>query len=260
MESPPGGRGSRVEKLRLAEEIVQYRFPAAPTKHYGFNITALLDLSNRRTLLIDTAYEEQAAAVYADLTRCGFALAGVIVSHFHPDHVSGLKALPDCTVYGSERYEESLCEYAEDERCAFMPTYAVCDGMKLSFGSFELSFRLAPGHAPCSMHTVIGERFVHVADDIMTSNDGQAILPWAPYEDVRDLIESLQALERLPPRTLLLSHGIALSDPASIRDAVSNRVRYLQAVLSGHGRVSFDTAVAGCTCRFLHEEWHIGKD
>lgn len=250
-----------MERLQLAERIVQYRFPPEPGKHYGFNITSLLDENEKRAPLIDTAYEEQAAAVHADLTTRGIELEGVIVSHFHPDHVMGLKALPRGTVYGSARHEETLRYYTDDEeRRAFTPTDPVSNDTRFMFGQLDLAFRLAPGHSPCSMYTLIGGRFLHVADNIMTSNTGQDILPWAAYDLIQDHIESLEALGEFGSRTLLLSHGIVLSDDRSIHEAIANRVGYFRAVLAGRGKVSYEEAVEGCTCEFLHREWLIRKD
>ena len=250
-----------MEKLQVAERIIQYRFPPEPGKCYGFNITVLLDEDKRRAVLIDTAYEEQAAAVYADLTARGIELEGVIVWHFHPDHVMGLKALPRGTVYGSARHEETLRHYTDDEeRRAFTPTDPVSDDTRFTFGQLDLAFRLAPGHSPCSMYTLIGDRFLHVADNIMTSNTGQDILPWAAYDLIQDHIESLEALGEFGSRTLLLSHGVVLNDGRSIHEAIANRVRYFRAVLAGRGKVSYEEAVEGSTCDFVHKEWLIRKD
>jgi glyoxylase-like metal-dependent hydrolase (beta-lactamase superfamily II) len=249
-----------VQRIEVAKQILQYRFPAERGKHYGFNITALVDEAERQALWIDTAYEAQAAAAYADLISHGIELKGVIVSHFHPDHVMGLNALPRSALYGSARCEETLSYYTDEERQRFTPTDRVPDGSRLAFGPFELLFRLAPGHSPCSMHTIIGDRFVHVADSIMTSNTGQDILPWAAYDEIQDHIESLEALRDLACRTFLPSHGVALDGRPATSEAIANRVRYLRAVLSGHGRIPYEHAVAECTCDFLHKEWLIRRD
>lgn len=247
-----------MEKLQIAERIVQYRFPPEPRKHYGFSIVALLDENAKRALLIDTAYEEQAAAVLVDLTECGFAVGGVIVSHFHPDHVTGLKALPRVPVYGSARFEETLRYYTDDEeRRTFAPTDPVTAETRFGFGSHDLTFRLAPGHSPCSMYTLIGERFIHVADNIMTSNSGQDILPWAEFALVEDHVRSLETLREFSSRTLLLSHGIVLEGEQKIGRAIDDRVSYFRAVREGDGRISYDEAVMDCTCDFLHQEWLI---
>ena len=249
-----------MERVQVAERIVQYRFEPEEGKHYGFNLTALLDETCHRALLIDTAYEGQARAAYADLTERGYELGAVVISHFHPDHVLGMKVLPRTTVYGSVRCDETLRLYPDEaERRVIEPTDRVSDRSQVSFGPFGLAFRLAPGHSPCSMYTLIDDDFVHVADNIMTSNDGQDILPWAAYELIEDHIRSLEALGDVGTRSLLLSHGVVLEDAETIRRAIDNRVAYFRAVLAGDGRISYEEAVAGCGCEFLHKEWLIRR-
>jgi glyoxylase-like metal-dependent hydrolase (beta-lactamase superfamily II) len=250
-----------MDRLPIDERIAQYRFPPEPGKHYGFNLTVLLDEDGHRALLIDTAYEKQARAVLAELTAREIELAGVIVSHFHPDHVMGLKALPRVPVYGSARFDETVRHYADEgERRTFTPTDPVNDDTRFTFGRLDLAFRLAPGHSPCSMYTLIGDRFLHVADNIMTSNTGQDVLPWAAFDLIQDHIRSLQALREFGTRTLLLSHGVVLDDERAIDAAITNRVSYFRAILEGRGRISYEEATEGCTCDFLHQEWLIRKD
>ena len=250
-----------MDRLQIGERIAQYRCPPESGKHYGFNLTVLLDEGERRALLIDTAYEKQAEAVLAELAARGIELAGVIVSHFHPDHVMGLKALPRVPVYGSARFEETVCHYTdEEERKLFKPTEPVTDDTRCTFGRFDLSFRLAPGHSPCSMYTLIGDRFLHVADNIMTSPTGQDVLPWATFDLIQDHIRSLETLREFGARTLLLSHGVVLDDERAIDAAIANRVSYFRAVLEGGGTISYEEASEGCTCDFLHREWLIRKE
>ena len=250
-----------MDRLQIDERVVQYRFPPKSGNRYGFNLTVLFSEDGRRALLIDTAYEEQASAVLADLTAREAELAGVIVSHFHPDHVTGLKVLPRVSVYGSARFEETLRYYTDEgERRAFTPTDPVTDDTRFTFDRLDLSFRLAPGHSPCSMYTLIDDRLLHVADNIMTSNAGQDILPWAAFDLIEDHIRSLEALRGFDARTLLLSHGIVLDDQHVIDAAIENRVSYFRAVLSGGGRLTYEQATAACTCDFLHQEWLIRQD
>jgi len=247
-------------KLQLDERIVQYRFPPEPGKHYGFNLTALLDRQRSHAVLIDTAFEPQAAAVLDDLTAAGITPDGVIVSHFHPDHVHGLRALPRVPVLGSAKYEATVSQYTEaEERELFTPTDAVEDGDCRSLAGFDLGFRHAPGHSPCSMLTLIGEGYVHVADNVMTSNDGRDILPWAAFERIGDHIASLETLRSLSKRTFVLSHGIVLDDERTRIEALDNRIAYFRAVLEGDGRIPYEEAVRECTCEFLHSEWFIRK-
>ncbi len=247
-----------MEKLSIARGIVQYRFPPAEGKHYGFNITALLDEGAKQALLIDTAYEEEAAAVRGALEAAGYTIARIVISHFHPDHVLGLNALPEVPILGSPRAEETLSQFGErTEWERFLPTLPVNETDTVEFGLFRLRFRFAPGHSACSAYTLIDDGFIHVADNVMTSNAGQDILPWAAYDLIEAHIQSLEMLRESASRTLLLSHGIMLEDADTIEAAIANRIEYFRAILEGEGRISYEEATANCTCDFLHKEWLI---
>jgi len=248
-------------RTELADGIVRYRFPPHEGKHYGFNLIALLDEENRRALLLDTGYEEHASAVLHDLQEREYTLRTVVLSHFHPDHVLGLRALPEAELVGSPRYEETLQAYGpRDEWAEFIPSLTPRGDSAIRFGPFDLRFQPAPGHSPCSQYTLIDGAFVHVADNIMTSNDGRDILPWAAFDLAPDHIASLERLRCSIDRTFLLSHGLELDDRAVKEAAIENRVRYFRNVLESNGRATYEEATVECECGFLHREWLIYKD
>jgi len=246
---------------RIAEDLLVYRFPPLEGKHYGFNIYALLDPDSTDVLLLDTAYEAQSREVRADLEAAGLRVTQVILSHFHPDHILGLDALENVYVYGSPRCQETLGLYEEEDNAQrFAPSVLVNEEDAWTFGKRTLQFILAPGHSPCSMYTLIGDEYVHVADNVMTSNEGQDILPWASFELIQSHIDSLETLRLFASRTLLLSHGVQINDPRVAEQAIENRISYFQNILAGNGGISFEEATRGCTCSFLHSEWLIRKE
>jgi len=248
-------------RTEISAGVVRYRFPPREGKHFGFNLYALLDEAARQALLIDTGYEEHAAAVLRDLQERGYTLERVVLSHFHPDHILGLRALPQVPIVGSPRYEETLCEYGPREEWEeFVPTLTPGEAAPVLFGPFHLRFQLAPGHSPCSQYTLIDSEFIHVADNVMTSNDGLDILPWAAFGYVSDHIASLEHLRSSIDRTFLLGHGVEMRDRAIKESAIENRIRYFRNVLATDGRASYAQATAGCGCEFLHQEWLIRKD
>ena len=212
-------------------------------------------------MLIDTGYEEHGAAVRDALDGDGYEIEAVVLSHFHPDHVLGLNALRNVAVLGSPRFEETLREYGEPgEWRAFVPSRIVRESDEIPFGRFRLGFRFAPGHSPCSLATLLDDDYVHVADNVMLSNDGQQILPWAPFDRVSEHIESLEMLRSYARRTWLLSHGTPIDDARVAERAIENRIRYFRRILAGNGRISYEEAVADCDCDFLHREWLVRRD
>lgn len=77
---------------QLGAGITRYAFDPRPGSHFGFNIIALEH--QNRIVLIDTAFEAQAGQVLQALETRRLSVEMVIVSHFHDDHIYGLKALP----------------------------------------------------------------------------------------------------------------------------------------------------------------------
>ena len=250
-----------MNKTEITTGVVRYQFPPQEDRHFGFNLHVLLDEGTRSALLIDTGYEEHAALVLDDLRAAGYELKTIVISHFHPDHILGLQTLPVVEVIGSPRYGETLRHYGPREKWeVFVPTQVTKDDLEVVFGRFRLKFLLAPGHAPCSQYTLIDDAFIHVADNVMTSNDCQDILPWAEFDDIPDHIASLEILRELRGRTFLLSHGCELRNEQVQLKAIDNRIRYFRNVLEGGGAFTYEEATRDCTCRFLHQEWLIHKE
>ena len=250
-----------MNKAGIASGIVRYQFPPREGKHYGFNLYVLLDEETNSALLVDTGYEEHAAVVLADLRANGYELKAAVISHFHPDHILGLQALPPIEVIGSPRWEETLTQFGPREEWEmFVPAQMTLEDTEIGFGRFLLKFLRAPGHSVCSQYTLIDDTFVHVADNVMTSNDGHDILPWAEFDAISDHISSLETLREFIGRTFLLSHGCKLIDERTQLEAIDNRIRYFRNVMEGAGDFSYEQATRGCTCKYLHQEWLIRKE
>jgi glyoxylase-like metal-dependent hydrolase (beta-lactamase superfamily II) len=249
-----------MHQTSIAEGIVEYRFPPREGNHYGFSLYALLNEPSQSALLLDTGYEEHSGAVNVSLKAHGYTVTTAVISHFHPDHILGLRALPGIDILGSPRFEETLAMHGpREKREMFVPSRYTYEGDALMFGKFRLLFLPAPGHSPCSQYTLIDEAFIHVADNVMTSNDGNDILPWAEFDRIPDHVASLERLRAFTDRTFLLSHGAPMTDRNKQNEAIDNRIRYFENALAGNGLYAYDEAVRGCTCRFLHQEWLVRK-
>ena len=192
-----------------------------------------------------------------ELSEHGIAIDKVLFSHFHPDHISGLPALNSPSLYGNPKYQISLKQYLPLEKHHYFDGLTPLENdQQFNFGSFSLQVKHVQGHVICGMFTVINDKYIHVADDIMTSNHGEALLPSANKKHVLEHIASLELLKNYTSYTLLLSHGNALSGEQTILTAINNRQKYLQAVAKSETNITIEQALKGNEQGFLHQEWH----
>jgi glyoxylase-like metal-dependent hydrolase (beta-lactamase superfamily II) len=243
-----------MRKIILADQFVLYQFEPDRGKHFGFNLYTFYD--HHQTMLIDTGFEAHAADLLDDLTENRFSLQQVLISHFHTDHISGLKVLPKTPVLGSENFMKTLRLLPRDEQRFFTPSQKLADGDQVTFGNFHFKFIVMPGHAPCAVYTIINDTFIHVGDDLMQTNDGQAILPSLDFPQLTDHIASLERLKEYADLTLLPAHGAPICGRENYLEAVENRLIYLRNIQNSKEPLSYEQAVAGCTCSFFHKEWH----
>ena len=244
-----------MKKIIITNNLYQYQFPPFENQHFGFNIYALIN--GNEALLIDTAFESHATAVLQDLEKEGVEIKQVVFSHFHPDHISGLPVLNSPILYGNGLYQTSLNKYTPIEKHHyFSEVNTLSEVSKLSFGQFEMKFKLIQGHVICGLFTIINNKFIHVADDLMDSNDGVPLLPSVHISNVKEHIESLEILKNYSSCTLLLSHGNALTGESTILNAIASRQNYLKNIIKSKNPISIDKALDNIECDFLHKEWH----
>ncbi|MCS1351938.1 MBL fold metallo-hydrolase [Mechercharimyces sp. CAU 1602] len=241
-------------KQTIADGIYLYQFAPNPGGHFGFNILALTH--EDKALLIDTAFEDHAHQVFTDLIKNDLKLDSVVISHFHPDHISGLKSLPPVPRYGHANAQITLDKWtAKEEHPHIVPTFEIGEKTKIQFGNFELVMIPLPGHSICTMIIDINGQFVHVADEIMTSNDGSPILPFIT-NTVQSHVKSLEALKHYCDYTMILGHGILLKGREKILTEINDRLSYLNELLAHDSKISVEVATAKCSCTFLHLELH----
>lgn len=242
-------------KRELATGIVQYVFEPLPGKYFGNSITALIN--DNKVLLIDTAYEEQALLVLEDLKSNGLCIEKIIISHFHDDHMQGLKVLPKVSVYGSKNYKTTLDLWTQrEEHKFFIPTALIEEQFSMHFGEYNLILIPFPGHSLCTIIIKINEQYIHIADELMFSNDGKPLLPSTDPNCIKRHIESLNKLREYSSYTLLPSHGLEISGMEIIENEINNRIAYFDAILSSNTRISYEEAIKDCDCEFLDSKFH----
>ena len=242
-------------KQIISDGIIRYDFPASPGRHDGTNIYAVWE--GDKVILIDAGYIPQAQQVLDDLMDKGFSIEGVVISHFHEDHMEGLQVLPKTTVYGGAAYQTTLDTWTEkDEHHYYTPAVPVRDTYTIALGGHTLVLIPFPGHSQCTLLTMIDDTYLHIADEMLFSDTGEPILPCPERYCIGRHVESLNRLKAYDQYILLPAHGLPLSGAARIRREIDNRAAYLRAVLCFDGEISYEEAIRKCDCSFLHSEWH----
>ena len=244
-----------MKKTELSEGVARYTFEPLPGMHFNNNIFALVE--GGRVLLIDTAYEFQALQVLKDIKDNGLEIDSIIISHFHDDHMQGMKVLPGVPVYGSGHYKATLDMWTKkEEHGYFTPTTEVNDTCTMRFGRHSIALMPFPGHSLCTILTLIDDKYVHVADELMFSNEGAPILPSADPGCINRHVESLERLRAFNSYIFLPGHGPELSGPEKINRELDSRLAYFNAILSSSGQLTYSEASRDRGCKFLHSEWH----
>lgn len=242
-------------RKELSPDIIEYVFEPKEGQHFGNRITALRNKD--RVILIDTGYKHQAMEVINDLKMNHLAIESIIITHFHDDHMEGLKVMPHVPVYGSQYHKNTLDMWTpKEEHRHFIPTVSVSTPLKIEFGRHEIEILPFPGHSMCTSIIKINDEYIHVADEIMFSNKGEPILPCITKEDVRRQWESINKLKDYMKYTFLFGHGDNIRDKRQIEDVIENTRIYLETILRNNRKISFEEATSECSCTFLHKEWH----
>lgn len=241
-------------KEELAQGIYRCYFDPLEGRHFSGSIYAVV--SGDKALLIDTGWEHEGAQAAQDLERSGLKLAGVIISHFHDDHMQGLKALPRAPVYGSAQYQHTLDLWTDkQEHPLYTPSVVVQDTLDMDFGEHSIRMIPFPGHSACTMLTLIDNAYLCIADEIMFSDSFEPILPGAEPGCIQRHIDSLKRLKSYSAYTFLPAHGRPFYGAEETERQIDKRIRYFSAIINAGKEISYEEAASGCG-GFLHSEWH----
>lgn len=183
-------------------------------------VYALGDRASAECLLVDPAYavDELVDAVEAD----GMVVGGVLVTHYHPDHVGG--AMMGYSIEGLARLLERVsCPVhvqraeapwvarstgiAESELAAHDP------GDHVMVGDVDVELVHTPGHTPGSQCFLVDGRLVS-GDTLFLDGCGRTDLPGS---DAEQMYDSLQRLATLPGDTIVFpGHRYSMPSSASI--------------------------------------------
>jgi glyoxylase-like metal-dependent hydrolase (beta-lactamase superfamily II) len=239
----------------IEKNFYKYMFEPRKDNRYGYNIFVLI--GGDKALLIDAGYKIHSAQIKNELKSKGIEIEKVIISHFHLDHINGLNELPGAEIIGSVDYEKTLDIYIDAEfHHLYTPSVKIDKEYECKFGTFDIKIKKFPGHASCSIITVINDKYVHVGDELMFSNDGIPVLPLIGRNQIQRHIDSLEKLKEYVKYIILPSHGKAIMDEKVLSKDINNRLKYLKAVALKVEKISYEEAVRECDEEFLHSEWH----
>jgi hydroxyacylglutathione hydrolase len=155
-----------------------------------------------------------AATIRLELARLGTACVGILVTHSHWDHITGLAELAEgtgVTVYGPE-VEVDVLEHPDTYFAGlgvslrgWKPDVLLAGGETIEVAGISFDVVAVPGHSPGHL--------AYYADGALLSGDvlfagsvGRTDLPMGNWDDLLASIRSL--VERFPPDTVVYSgHG-----------------------------------------------------
>lgn len=229
--------------------------------------------------LIDPGtHPDEISALAEYVHRQGATIQGMLLTHYHWDHIFGPERLPSLpvvahtdfsatladnfvgTVQQIERWEQHFGYARSAPFVAPQPAQALADGALLPLGDRELQIIHIPGHAPDQIAVFEPTSGALWAADTLSDQE----IPYVSDNLVR-YIATLERLSTLSIRALAPGHGTPTTDPVAIRARLDADRSYLadlharveQAVAAG---ASVDAAVAKCaTIPLRHPEQNTAQ-
>lgn len=150
----------------------------------------------------------------------GATPAGILLTHFHPDHAGGAAALAAASGAPVYMARAPGCVAAPAERF-------IGEGDTVATDAGSLRAIATPGHAPEHLCFAWGDT-VFVGDLLMGEGDTTLVAP--PEGNLGDYLRSLDRIAALAPRLLFPTHGPPLREP---REAIARFRRHREERIAG---------------------------
>jgi glyoxylase-like metal-dependent hydrolase (beta-lactamase superfamily II) len=254
-------KNATIKKTTVADGFFLYTFTDYSAKHAN-TVTVLVRNqagADKRALILDPSYPEYAEQVKTDLQTQGIVPEVIVLSHYHPDHVSGCSVFHQCRIYVHESYEHNYdnCHMWEPEYTYPRATHLIRGGDSLSFGDYTLKFHYAPGHSRCSVLTEINGKIIQVGDLLMIGVERKNTIPYiADGGSFEEHIKSLKLIKDLAPDVVIIPHGGLIDNKNRIQDLVDDRVYYLEKVLNSKGELPIEKCLKNDISWYDSLEFH----
>ncbi len=177
----------------------------------GTNTWLIAEPGATTAVVVDPGPDDEAhlRRVVAVAEQAGLAIAAIVLTHRHPDHSAGAKALADLTGAGVRAVDPAHRLGGE----------GLPPGSVITAGGCEIEVIATPGHTSDSVCLYLrADGAVMTGDTVL----GRGTTVIAHDGDLGDYLGSLERLRALadsaPLRTLLPGHGPLLSEPAAALD------------------------------------------
>lgn len=133
------------------------------------------------------------------------ALDRVLVTHTHPDHSPGARALAEATevpIFGRPAPDDG------HQDPTFKPDRTLNDGDSIAFDAGAIRALHTPGHASNHIcYLLVGEGLLFTGDHLM---QGSTVVIAPPDGNMKEYLDSLARLQREPVTRLAPGHGLTI--------------------------------------------------
>ena len=175
----------------------------------GFVNLYILPISAGHVMLVDCGEDPQAKALTAALKAEGMgldAVEAVLITHGHPDHIGGCKAVPNAHLYSLDKEADAIegkavipgfmssISMAKPTPTRLTVAQRLSDGQTIHIGGVEIKVFAVPGHTPGSAAYLVNGT-LYLGDAGAATTDGHFKSgPWIFNSNAAEREASLKAL------------------------------------------------------------------